>query len=160
MRIKVGVRIKRIEQPNGEEIFRASVPAKILFDKTFDGNTLQDELKKLEVEYSQLITHLRKIMDVIRMEKTPNKVLLYWDIGDRIYRYEKLNNRRKFKLESPTKHLIRDLGISKNLVRRCRLFRITYPDIRMIDPQRSWTSYLKTLEKGYKKTPEKSHSYG
>jgi hypothetical protein len=90
MRIKVGVRIKRIEQPNGEEIFRASVPAKILFDKTFDGNTLQDELKKLEVEYSQLITHLRKIIDVIRMEKTPNKVLLYWNIGDRIYRYEKL----------------------------------------------------------------------
>jgi len=148
----ISVRIKRIEQPNGKEIFRASVPARILFDKSFDGNTLQDELKKIEVEYFRLITSLKPIIDKIRVKKIPEKVLLYWDLGDKVYRYEKLNKRRKFTLESPTKHLVRDLGISENLVRRCRLFRTIYPSRSMIDPRRPWTSYLKTLEKGYKKS--------
>ncbi|MEM4328249.1 MAG: hypothetical protein QXI50_01160 [Candidatus Caldarchaeum sp.] len=141
--------MKKIRKPNGEEAFTSSVPMNVVFDKSFDADTLQRELKLLEREYADLIDSLKKIIQQINSKSTSNKVLLYWKLGDKIYSYERVNVKRDLTLESVTEHLARDLGVSKNVIRRCRRFRILYPEISMIDPHRSWTSYLKTFEKGY-----------
>lgn len=149
MRAKIGVRIKKTITRDGEEKFTATVPMKILFDKSFDTDTLQRKLKLLEREYSNLIYSLRRVVKQIKSKGVANKVLLYWEVGDKIYSYEKINDRRGLVIEGLVKHLARDLGISKNLVRRCRRWRSLYPEMSMIDPRRSWTSYLKDFEKGY-----------
>lgn len=92
---------------------------------------------------------MREVIQRIKSKGVLNKVLLYWKLGDKIYSYERVNSRRELALEGVTKHLARDLGISRNIVRRCRRFLTLYPERTMIDPHRSWTSYLKTFEKGY-----------
>lgn len=150
MRTKIGVKIKRTKKPNGEEAFTASVPMKIIFGQSFDANTLERKLKLLEQEYQDLIVSMREIIGQIKSKNVMNNVILYWILGDKICSYEKVNSERQLTVIGVIKHLARDLGVSKNLIRRCRRFRVLYPKKAMIDQHRTWTSYLKIFEKGYK----------
>lgn len=40
MKTKIAVRMKRTKKPDGEETFTASVPIKIVFDESFNADTL------------------------------------------------------------------------------------------------------------------------
>lgn len=77
------------------------------------------------------------------------KVLLYWNLGDKIYNFVKSNGEGTLFLESVTKHLVRDVGVSDKMIMRCKRFRTFYPDISKIDKKRSFDSYLATFEGGY-----------
>jgi hypothetical protein len=44
---------------------------------------------------------------------------------------------------------MRDVGVSDKIIMRCKRFRILYPDIKMVDPDRSFDSYVASFEKGY-----------
>lgn len=147
--VRVAVQIKKVKNPDGSENLKATVPMKVIFEKTFDGKWLEEELRRFEKRYFSLIESLRNILKLIRSKEKKNKVLLYWDFGDKIYNFVKNSGEETLFLESVAKHLARDVGVSDNMIMRCRRFRALYPHISRIDKKRSFDSYVATFEGGY-----------
>lgn len=147
--IKVAVQIKRVKNPDGSENLKATVPMRIMFEKTFSGKWLEEELEKFEKRYFSLVESLKGILKLIRSKTQKDKVLLYWNFGDKIYNFVKSNGKGTLLLESVTKHLVRDVGVSDKTIMRCKRFRAFYPDISKVDKKRSFDSYVRTFEGGY-----------
>jgi len=147
--VKIGVQVKKVKNPDKSESLKATVPMRIMFEKTFNGKRLEEELDKFEKRYFSLVDSLKGILKLIRSKTQKNKVLLYWKFGDKIYNFVKANNEGHLVLESITKHLVRDVGVSDKMIMRCRRFRNLYPDVSLIDKERSFDSYVRTFEGGY-----------
>jgi hypothetical protein len=120
-----------------------------MFEKDFDGKWLDEELEKFEERYFFLVESIKVILKSIRTKKDKNRVLLYWNFGDKIYNFIKNNGEKSLLLESITKHLVRDVGVSDKMIMRCRRFRALYHHISKVDKERSFDSYVRTFEGGY-----------
>ncbi|MEO0114025.1 MAG: hypothetical protein ABIK93_00940 [candidate division WOR-3 bacterium] len=147
--LKVAIKIQKVKKPDGTETLKATVPMGIMFEKTFNGKLLEEELGKFEKKYFSLVESLKDILKSIRSKTQKNKVLLYWNFGDKIYNFERATDKETFFLENVTKHLVRDVGVSDKMIRRCRRFRTLYPNAVDIDKERSFDSYVRTFEGGY-----------
>ncbi|MCM8808269.1 MAG: hypothetical protein NC926_10105 [Candidatus Omnitrophica bacterium] len=149
-KIKVSVQIKLVKDPEGKEKLKATIPINIMFDKEFDAKILEEELIKFERRYFYLIICLKSLLESIHsMKQKDGKVLLYWEIGDKIISFIKNNENTPFFMENITSSLVRDVGISKKFLTRCKRFRVNYPDVTQIDPTKSFWGYVATFEKGY-----------
>jgi len=147
--IRIPVEIKLVKSPDGKTKLKATIPASIMFDKSFNAELLEKELITIERQYFYLITCLKSILNYIRSEKREKgKVLLYWEIGNKILNFMESCNKPLF-IDSISKSLIRDVGLSKPLISRCRKFRIKYPNLTEIDTEKKFTDYVKIFEKGY-----------
>ena len=147
--VKIAVQIKKVKNSDGSENLKVTVPMNVIFEKTFDGKWLEEELGRFEKKYFSLVESLRNILKLIRSKEKKNKVLLYWNFGDKIYNFVKDNGEETLFLESVTKHLVRDIGVSDKMIMRCKRFRTFYPNISKIDKKRSFDSYVATFEGGY-----------
>jgi len=148
--IKIPVQIKKVRNPDGTEGLKATVPMNIIFEKKFDADWLTQEISKVEKRYFSLLNELKRLLDQLRSYKQKNgRVLLYWNIGDKILKFIKEYERSPLFLEDLTKSLRRDLGISDKMILRCKKFRNLYPEIKRIDPEKSFNSYVAIFEKGY-----------
>jgi len=148
--IKIPVQIKKVRNPDGTEGLKATVPMNIIFEKKFNADWLTQELAKFEKRYFSLLNELKRLLAKLRSFKQKNgRVLLYWNIGDRILEFIKENEKSPLFLEGLTKSLRRDLGISSKMILRCKKFRSLYPEIKRIDPEKSFHSYVASFEKGY-----------
>ena len=147
--IRIAVQVKKTSNSQGEEILKASVPMRLMFEKDFDADWLKTELKKFEEEYINLVTNLENISKQIKSTRGKGKVLLYWRFGDEASKFIEQNENEVLFLENVTKYLIRDVGVSDKMIARCKKFRLLYPDILKIDPNRSFDSYVSTFEGGY-----------
>lgn len=146
----IPVQIKKVKDPNGREVLKATVPMNLIFEKDFDAKWLEEELKKFEKRYFALVKDLKDLLQVIRSQKRKEgRVLLYWKIGDRMLKFIEQSKNNPFFLESFTKSLVRDVGVSDKIIMRCKRFRVLYPDVTKIDPDRSFDSYVATFEGGY-----------
>ncbi len=149
-KVKIPVEIKLVKDPKGKEKLKATVPMNVMFDKSFDAKWLEEELVKYERRYFYLIVCLRILLDAIDSQKQKEgRVLLYWEVGDKIVSFIENSDNTTLFIENLTKSLIRDVGISEKILSRCKRFRINYPDLTKIDPARSFDSYIGTFEKGY-----------
>ena len=147
--VKIAVQIKKVKNSNGSENLKVTVPMNVIFEKNFDGKWLEEELGRFEKKYFSLVESLRNILKLIRSKEKKNKVLLYWNFGDEICNFVKNNGEETLFLESVTKHLVRDVGVSDKMIMRCKRFRALYPNISKIDKKRSFDSYLATFEGSY-----------
>jgi len=147
--IRIAVQVKRVENSEGKESFKASVPMSLIFEKDFDAEWLNSELKKFEGKYVELVDNLKAISKEIKSTRAKGRVLLYWNFGDKVFKFIEQNETGVLFLENVTRYLVRDVGISDKMLTRCRKFRLLYPDISEIDPDRSFDSYVKTFEGGY-----------
>ena len=153
--IRVVVQLKKVKDAEGKDILKASVPMRLMFEKDFDADWLKTELKKFEEEYINLVTNLENISKQIKSTRGKGKVLLYWKFGDEASKFIEQNENEALFLENVTKYLIRDVGVSDKMIARCKKFRLRYPDILKIDPNRSFDSYVSTFEGGYISTKRK-----
>lgn len=147
--IRIAVQVKKTKNSEGKEIFKASVPMSLVFEKDFDAEWLKTELKKFEKEYTNLLTNLKNILKQIKSTRGKGKVLLYWKFGDEALKLIKRNENEALFLENVTRHLVQDMEVSDKILTRCRKFRLRYPDISKVDPNRSFDSYVSTFEGGY-----------
>ncbi len=147
--IRIGIQIKKSKNSEGKEILKASVPMRLVFEKDFDAEWLKVELKKFEGKYSNLIANLKNISKQIKSTRGKGKVLLYWKLGDETFKLIEQNGKEALFLENIMRHLVRDAGVSDKMLTRCRKFRLLYPDILKVDPNRSFDSYVSTFEGGY-----------
>lgn len=147
--IRIAVQVKKTSNSQGEEILKASVPMRLMFEKDFDADWLKTELKKFEEEYINLVTNLENLSKQIKLTRGKGKVSLYWRFGDEASKFIEHNENEALFLENVTKYLIRDVGVSDKMIVRCKKFRLLYPDISKIDPNRSFDSYVSTFEGGY-----------
>jgi len=147
--IRIAVQVKKAQNSEGRETLKASVPMRLMFEKDFDTEWLKTELKKFEEEYIKLVTNLKNISKQVKSTQGKGKVLLYWKFGDETFKFIEQNAKEALFLENATKYLMRDVGVSDKMIVRCKKFRLRYPDILKIDPNRSFDSYVSTFEGGY-----------
>jgi hypothetical protein len=147
--IRIAVQIKKTKNSNGKESFKASVPMRLIFEKDFDAEWLNSELQKFEEKYVELVDNLKAISREIKSTRAKGRVLLYWNFGDKAFKFIEQNENGVLFLENVTRHLVRDVGVSDKMLTRCKRFRLTYPDISKINSTRSFDSYVKTFEGGY-----------
>ncbi len=147
--IRIAVQVKKAQNSEGRESLKASVPMRLMFEKDFDADWLKTELKKFEEEYINLVTNLENISKQIKSTRGKGKVLLYWKFGHETVKFVEQNGKRVLFLENVTRYLVRDVGVSDKMLTRCRKFRLGYPDISKVDPNRSFDSYVSTFEGGY-----------
>lgn len=155
--LRIPIQIKKVKYPDGKEELKATVPMNLLFEKDFNAVWLEEELVKFERRYTYLLTCLQSLLESIRSKKQKNgRVLLYWEIGNKIIEFMEQNKNTGLFLENLTKSLTRDVGVSEKIIMRCKRFRVLYPDVTKVDPRRSFDSYVASFEKGY--IPEKRQS--
>lgn len=147
--IRIAVQVKKTSNSQGEEILKASVPMRLMFEKDFDAEWLKNQLKKFEEEYVKLVGNLKNLSKQIKSAQGKGKVLLYWKFGDEAFKFTEQNEKGVLFLENITRYLVRDVGVSDKMLTRCRKFRLRYPDISKVDPNRSFDSYISTFEGGY-----------
>ncbi len=147
--IRIAVQVKKAQNSEGRGALKASVPMRLMFEKDFDADWLKTELKKFEEEYINLVTNLENMSKQIKTTRGKGKVSLYWRFGDEASKFIEQNENEVLFLENVTKYLIRDVGVSDKMIVRCKKFRLLYPDISKIDPNRSFDSYVSTFEGGY-----------
>lgn len=148
--IMLPVQIKKVKDPNGRVVLKSTVPMNIIFEKDFDAIWLEKELLNFEKRYLYLITCLKSILESIRTKKHERwRVLLYWEFGNKIVEFVEQNKKTTLFLESITKILSRDVGTSYTMIRRCRRFRLLYPNVTNVNPNKSFHSYLASFERGY-----------
>jgi len=148
--IKIGFKVQRIRSPDGKETVRATIPVASIFEEELTNGDIEALLNSLERDYWDLVSDLREVVASLR-DRNGNqlRVLLYWELGDRILEYERKYEDSMFFLDGMVKHLTRDLAISKNMVNRCRRFRRLYPDKDKIDPNTPFDQYVAGFEGGY-----------
>ena len=147
--IRIAVQVKKSQNSEGREVLKASVPMRLMFEKDFDADWLDNQLKEFEGEYVRLIDNLRELSNQVKSAQRKGKVLLYWKFGDETSKFTKQNETAVLFLENVMRYLVRDVGVSDKMLARCRRFRLLYPDISKVDPNRSFDSYVKTFEGGY-----------
>lgn len=147
--LKIAVQIRKVRDPQGNESLKATVPMRLMFEKNFDAKWLNEELKKFEEGYFKIMSDLKDIVKFIKSKDVKQKVLLYWNFGDRVYKYINNNKNNPLFLRNVSVYLTRDLVVSKKFINRCKKFRLLYPDIAKVDPCRSFDSYVATFEGGY-----------
>lgn len=161
--IRIAVQIKKAKNPEGKESFKASVPMRLIFEKDFDAEWLNSELKKFEEKYVELVDNLKAISKEIKSTRAEGRVLLYWNFGDKVFKFIEQNEAGVLFLENVTRYLVRDVGVSDKMLTRCRKFRLLYPEISKVDPSKSFDSYVSTFEGGYisakRKQERKSESH-
>jgi hypothetical protein len=156
-KVMIPVQMKWVRDPHGREALKATVPMNIMFKKGFDAKWLDEELIKFERRYFYLTTCLKSLLESLHSKmKKDRRVLLYWEFGNKIVNFIEDNKNTPLFIETLTKSLIRDVGVSDKIIARCRRFRIFYPDVTKIDPNRSFDSYVATFEGGY--IPDKRRS--
>jgi len=149
-KLKIYVQIKKIEQPDGKELYKATVPLNLIFEKEFDAKSLEKEISNIEKNYSRLITNLKALLARIHNKNEKDgRVLFYWKFGDEIINFINHVNEKSFHIEKLTDILMRDVGASIKFITRCERFKLLYPDVKMIDPKRSFWSYIVEFESGY-----------
>ncbi len=147
--IRIAVQVKKASNSQGEEILKASVPMRLMFEKDFDAEWLKNELKEFEEKYISLVDNLKDLSKDIKSMRAKGRVLVYWKFGDETFKFIEQNEKGPLFLEDITRHLVRDVGVSDKMLTRCKKFRLRYPDILKIDPNRSFDSYVSTFEGGY-----------
>ena len=147
--IRIVVQVKRAKNSEGKEILKVSVPMRLMFEKDFDAEWLNNKLKEFEEKYIGLVDNLKDISKLLKSRERKAKVLLYWKFGDEVFKFIEQNENGVLVLENVTKHLVRDVGVSDKMLTRCRKFRLLYPSISKVDPNRSFDSYISTFEGGY-----------
>lgn len=152
----IPVQIKRVKDPHGREVLKATVPMNIMFEKGFDAKWLDEELIKFERRYFYLTTCLKSLLESLRSKMKDKRILLYWEFGNKIVNFIEENRNIPLFIETLTKSLIRDVRVSDKIIARCKRFRLLYPDVTKIDPNRSFDSYVATFEGGY--IPDKRRS--
>lgn len=149
-KLKIYVQIKKIKQHNGKEFYKATVPLNLIFEKEFNAKSLEKEISILEKDYSRLITNLKALLAKIQNKSNKDgRILLYWKFGDEIINFINHVNKKSFHIEKLTDILMHDVGASIKFITRCERFKLLYPDIKMIDPKRSFWSYIVEFESGY-----------
>ncbi len=145
--IRIAIQVKKTVDLDGKEVWKASAPLNLVFQEDFDAGWLQNELQQFEEKYTELLTVLREILRQIQSTPKNSNAMLYWKLGDEIYRMTEQSDNGVLFLANVNKHLTRDLGISERTLYRCRKFRILYPDNSIIEPVRSFNSYVSSYEK-------------
>lgn len=147
--IRIAIQVKKARNSQGEEILKASVPMRLMFEKDFDAEWLNGQLKKFEEKYIKLVADLKNIAEQVKATRGEGKVLLYWKFGNETVKFIRQNEKGVLFLENVTRHLVRDVGVSDKMLTRCGKFRLLYPDISKVEPNRSFDSYVSTFEGGY-----------
>jgi len=147
--IRIGIQVKKAKNSEGKEIFKASVPMRLVFEKDFDAEWLKNQLKRFEGKYVKLVADLKNISKRIKSTRGKGRVLLYWKFGDEAFKFIERNENGLLFLENMTRQLVRDVGVSDKMLARCRKFRLLYPSVKSVDPNRSFDSYVSTFEGGY-----------
>jgi hypothetical protein len=163
--VMIPVQIKKVKDPSGREVLKATVPMNLIFEKDFDAKWLEEELIKFEEKYFALVKSLKHLLHVLRSKKQKKgRILLHWRFGDRIVTFIEQDKNNNLFVESLTKSLVRDVEVSDKIIMRCKRFRILYPDVTKVDSNRSFGSYVATFEGGYipknRKRKEKKNEKG
>ena len=146
----IPVQLKWVKDPDGKSALKATVPMNWIFKQSFDARDLEEELAKIERRYLYLVTCLKCLWAGLHANMLKNRrVLLYWEMGDKIVDFVEQNENTPFCTENLTRSLIRDVGISGRTLIRCKRFRLLYPDVTKIDPSKSFDSYIAIFEKGH-----------
>lgn len=147
--VKIGVQLRIVKGPEGQEILAATVPMRLIFEDKFDAKWLEEELKKLKGKYRILVDRLIKLLESLKGRTQKGRVLLYWKFGDEIVRFIHESQNSSLFVDNLTSHLTRDTGASEKMINRCKRFRLLYPNCCSIDPTRSFDSYIATFESSY-----------
>jgi len=154
--IRIPVQIRKVKDPDGRETLRAR-PMNLMFEKNFSADWFEEELTRFERRYFYLVTCLKSLSEFIHSKKKENRrVLLYWEFGNKIVEFAEQNKKGPLYIESLTKSLVRDVGVSKKTIARCKRFRLLYPDVAKVNPNRSFNSYIVTFEGGYISTKRRN----
>lgn len=118
-------------------------------------NDLLKEVKESDADLSQKVEHLERLyrntiifcrggLGKIKKVSSGERILLYWDVANRIWQYLEVSESNGFFLNNYYKHFIRDLNVSRETVKRLLRLRKSVKAKSNLDTTKSWVYY--TLE--------------
>ena len=120
--------------------FLGSVSLQDLMKKDPDRFNLNSEIKKNTKKYEKLTEESNAIMEKIRRSHSINQTRLkdMWKLGDKIHRFADSLRDDGFYLNGLYEHLVRDLGASRDLLKRVIIFRSHFPSCSLIPNNMLW----------------------
>src|SRR4030043_2144133 len=101
--------------------------------------SLDSEFNKIQVDYILFINNCKEIIKKIQKNKiNRGDSTLKWKLADNIYLFTKKLEERGFIFANLPEALSRDLKISPSEINRYIDFRVTYPQIELIDKKITW----------------------
>ncbi|OIN96508.1 hypothetical protein AUJ66_06000 [Candidatus Desantisbacteria bacterium CG1_02_38_46] len=87
--------------------------------------------------------YCRKTLKRIKRTQDKERILLYWDVANKIWEYLEMSEKNGFFLNNYYKHFIRDLKISKETTKRLLRLRKTVKERTNLDVTKSWAYYTR-----------------
>ena len=103
-------------------------------------NNLNKQIKKATKDYREFVQKCERIIGKIKKAGSLNQTSLknMWDLGDQIHRFNNTLKRDGFYLNGLYEHLVRDLQVSRDLLKKVITFRSYFPNSKLIPNDMVW----------------------
>jgi len=107
----------------------------------------------LERLYKDTIMFCRAGLEKIKKAPSEKRILMYWDVANKIWEYLEISEKKGFFFNNYYKHFIRDLHVSRTTIKRLLRLRKTVEDKSNLDPTKSWVYYTRRYVRLKSKQP-------
>jgi len=123
-----------------EPKFIGSISLQEFMENRVKRGNLNNQTKKVAKEYEKLIEECKTIINKVKKGDSTNQASLkdMWNLGDKIHRFTSSLKKDGFYLSGLYEHLVRDLQVSRDLLKRVIIFRSHFPNQGLIPKDMLW----------------------
>jgi hypothetical protein len=141
--MKTPVEILKIKDPDGIERIRLT----IAFQDAIQNPSFNKQIIYLQEKYLDIIKKCEDLIIHIReSKKSAGDPVLKWYLSDVIYNFLMEAEENGFVITNFSRSLSRDLGLSLRHIDYLIEFRMTYPNIEMVNKKINWDRYKEILD--------------
>jgi len=141
------------KEENGKPIYMARFQVGDLPKAEQFNIDLAEKAGYLERLYGHTIMFCKEGLERIKKDRSQNRILLYWDVANKIWQFLKISEKKGFFLNNYYKHFIRDLHVSRTTVKRLLRLRKTVEDKSNLNITKSWVYYTRRYVRLKSKKP-------
>jgi len=132
-----------LKQENGKIVYMVRIQVADLLKAKESNIDLAQKTEYLERLYKDTIIFCRKGLEKVKKASNKERILIYWDIANKIWEYLEISEKNGFFLNNHYKHFIRDLNVSRETVKRLLRLRKTVNEKSNLDTTKSWVYYTR-----------------
>jgi hypothetical protein len=141
------------KEENGKNIYVARIQVSDLPKAKRFNVDLAERAEYLEILYRDTIMFCREGLEKIKKAPSEKRILIYWDVANRVWEYLEISEKNGFFLNNYYKHFIRDLNVSRETVKRLLRLRRAVKDKSNLDLTKSWVYYTRRYVRLKSKQP-------
>ena len=141
------------KEENGKPVYMARFQVSDLPRAEQFNLDLAERAGYLERLYKDTIMFCRAGLEKIKKAPSEKRILMYWDVANKIWEYLEISEKKGFFFNNYYKHFIRDLHVSRTTIKRLLRLRKTVEDKSNLDPTKSWVYYTRRYVRLKSKQP-------